>query len=149
MNISNEQAKLITRLIDAYTDPTPDPTNLRQLVAEKRVLPLLLDFGGMCAINANGDILSFLWDDREHPQVETDPRICNIALFQGSKKYPELKELVPAKPVDAQVCPGCGGTGIDPYATKLKMDNIVCYCGGLGWIPGDDKGLNVASLRQS
>lgn len=73
----------------------------------------------MCAINSAGDILSIVWDDSEHPQVESDPRIRNVALFQGAKK-----------------CPRCGGgTGVDPYATKLHLDNIVCYCGGLGWIP--------------
>lgn len=136
MNISNEQSALITKLIQNFiSDSAPDPTNLRQLVAEKQVLPLFLDFGGMCAINARGDILSFLWDDPEHPRVESDPRIQNLALFQGSKKYSGLEDLVPARPEDARVCWGCGGTGIDPYATKLNTDAIVCYCGGLGWIP--------------
>lgn len=136
MKISTEQSALITKLIKSFiSDSAPDPTNLQQLVAEKQVLPLFLDFGGMCAINPSGDILSFLWDDTEHPLMESDPRIRNLALFQGSKKYPALKSLVPKKPEDARVCWGCGGTGIDPYAVKLNSDAIVCYCGGLGWIP--------------
>lgn len=88
----------------------------------------------MYTINTNGDVISFLWDDTLHGQIEFDPRIRNIALFQGSKKYPELKCLI-ERPDDATVCPHCGGTGMDPYAEKLKTDAIICYCGGLGWIP--------------
>ncbi len=149
MDISTEQSALISKLIADYiTGPAPDPNNLRQLAAAESVLPLQVDMGGVVAINARGDIISFPFtlkasgeivafplDEAEHPRLESDPRIRNVALFQGSKKYPELKDLVPTKPDDARVCPHCGGTGIDPYATKLKMDNIVCYCGGLGWIP--------------
>lgn len=126
---------MIERLLQNYiTDATPDPHNLRQLAAEKKVLPLLLDFGGMVAINCDGEILTFTWDEIERPQLEFDPRIRNIALFQSSKKYPDLKDLI-VKPDDASVCPHCDGTGIEPYAAKLNADNIVCYCGGLGWIP--------------
>lgn len=139
MRISCEQSVLIDRLIQDYiTDATPDPHNLRQLAAEKKVLPLLLDFGGMCAINSDGDILTFIWDDTERPQLESDPRIRNIALFQGSKKYPELTGLI-VKPDDARVCSSCGGSGIEPYSAKLNIDNIVCYCGGLGWLPRENK----------
>jgi hypothetical protein len=136
MNISTEQSALISKLIQNFiSDSAPDPTNLRALVAEKQVLPLTLDFGGMCAINQSGEILSFLWDDTDHPQVESDQRVRNVALFQGSKKYPALKDLVPKKPDDARVCWSCGGTGVDPFAKQLNTDAIVCYCGGLGWVP--------------
>ena len=135
MNISSDLSTRITKLIQDYiTEPIPDPNNLRQLAAEKKVLPLTWDSGGVFTVNDKGDIISFLWDDWGEPQVETDPRICNIALFQGSKKYPELKDLI-VKPDTARVCPGCGGTGIEPYAAKLNTNAIVCYCGGLGWIP--------------
>lgn len=136
MDISSEQSALIRKLIADYIiGSAPDPNNVRQLVAQKKVLPLVLDMGGVVTLDPGGHILSFLWDDTEHPRLESDPRIRNVALFQGSKKYPELKDLLPAKPDDARICPSCGGTGIDPAAAKLDVDNIVCYCGGLGWIP--------------
>lgn len=149
MSISKVHSKLITKLIQDYiTDPTPDPNNLRQLAANENVLPLICDWGGVFTINANGDIISFPFsvnangnfiafpfdNAEEPPRVESDPRIRNIALFGGSKKYPELKDLI-VKPNDAHVCWGCGGTGVDPYAEKLNTDAIVCYCGGLGWLP--------------
>ena len=90
--------------------------------------------GGVLTINVDGEIRSFLWDDTLHGQVEYDPRIRNVALFQGSKKYPELEVLI-EKPNDANVCEYCKGTGIAPFAEELNTDALVCYCGGLGWVP--------------
>ncbi|MGH9968237.1 MAG: hypothetical protein ACREBG_10455 [Pyrinomonadaceae bacterium] len=148
MKSANDLPTRITKLIRDYTaESTADPLNLRQLAAEKNVLPLIWDMGGVFAINpsceiisfpfglnATGDIVAFPFDEAEKPRVESDLRLRNNALFGGSKKYPELKELI-VKPNDAQLCSSCGGTGIDRYAEKLKTDAIVCYCGGLGWIP--------------
>ena len=136
MDISSEQSVLISKLIADYiTGSAPDSNNVRQVVAQKNVLPLLLDVGGVVAINPDGHVLSFLWDDTEHPRLESDPRIRNVALFQGSKAISRAERPVPTKPGDARTCPSCGGSGIDSAAAKLNVDNIVCYCGGLGWIP--------------
>lgn len=151
MNISSDLSTRIAKLIQSYiAESTPDPPNLRQLAADKQVLPLSWDFGGVFTINVSGDIISFPFslndngdtvafsfndfDDAEQPRVESDLRIRNIALFRGSKKYPELANLI-VKPDDARVCPSCGGSGIEPYAAQRNLDNVVCYCGGLGWIP--------------
>lgn len=148
MSTSNDLSRLIRKLIRDYTtEPGVNPTDLRRLAAAKNVLPLFIDMGGVFAINSSGDIISFPFSLNEsgdvvafpfsevdQPRVESDLRIRNIALFQGSKKYPELRELI-AKPDDARVCSTCGGSGIEPHAAKLNTDNIVCYCGGLGWIP--------------
>jgi hypothetical protein len=149
MNITADLSKRITKLIEDYiTESSPDPNNLRQLAANEKVLPLICDWGGVFTINADGDIIlfpfsvnangdftAFPFDNAEEPpRVESDQRIRNIALFGGSKKYPELQDLI-VKPDDARTCPHCGGTGIDPYAAKLNTNAIVCYCGGLGWIP--------------
>ena len=127
-------SRIAGRIQTFVSESTPDPLNLRQLAAAAGVLPLIWDFGGVFTINTNGEIISFPFDNTEQPRLESDPRVRNIALFGGSKKYPELKDLI-VKPGDARICPSCGGTGIDPHAAKLKSDAIVCYCGGLGWIP--------------
>lgn len=151
MNISSDLLIGIAKLIQSYiAESTSDPFNLRQLAAHKQVLPLSWDFGGVFTINASGDIISFPFslndsgdtiafpfndfDDTEQQRVESDLRIRNIALFRGSRKYPELANLI-VKPDDASVCSSCGGSGIEPYAAQHNLDNIVCYCGGLGWIP--------------
>ena len=141
---------MIANLIQDYiADFASNPLDLRQLAVAEGVLPLFIDMGGVFVINTKGDIISFpfglnadgdmvaypLDNSDGLPRVETDPRVHNIVLFQGSKKYPELEDLVPAKPADARVCPHCMGTGISPYAAKLNTDALVCYCGGLGWLP--------------
>ncbi len=84
---------------------------------------------------------SHLLGTNPNVQLENDSRICNIVLFQGSKKYPELAGLVPARPVGAIDCSHCHGTGVEPFTAKvsaehgLNPDVFVCYCGGLGWLP--------------
>lgn len=135
MTISTELSARIAKLIEEYRAKGESASpELRQLVAQEEVLPLFCDMGGVLTINADGEIRSFLWDDTLHGQLEYDPRIRNLVLFQGSKKYPELGVLIERRD-DARVCPHCEGTGIAPFAMELKADNIVCYCGGLGWIP--------------
>jgi hypothetical protein len=135
MNISSQLSMQIAKLIENYPEKGESASvELRRLVAQERVLPLFRDIGGVLTINVDGEIRSFLWNDTWHGQVEYDPRIRNLALFQGSKEYPELKILI-EKPSDAHVCSYCSGTGIPPMAEQLRTDAIVCYCGGLGWIP--------------
>ena len=137
------------KLIENYiAESQSNPLDLRQLAATEKVLPLISDWGGVFTISVSGDIIMFPFrvndkgefvafpfaDQEEHPRLETDLRLRNNALFGGSRKYPELEILI-EKPKDAKICPYCGGTGKDAYAEKLNTDAIVCYCGGLGWIP--------------
>lgn len=134
MTMPPEISKRIAQLIENYPATGDSSPELQELVAQETVLPLCCDMGGVFTINVEGEIRSFLWDDTRHGQVEYDPRIRNVALFQGSKKYPELALLI-EKPNDARLCEYCEGTGVNPYAEKLNTDAIVCYCGGLGWVP--------------
>jgi hypothetical protein len=137
MQISLELSKQIKqRLTDFVDDGGPDgPIDLGRIVSQLDALPLMLDMGGAVAIRPDGEIISFVWDKEEDYQVENDRRICNIALFAGSKKYPELKQLIPSRDQDDVECPHCNGTGTLSINADLGVDNIVCYCGGLGWIP--------------
>lgn len=130
-------AKIQARLSAFILEKTPDPLQLREIANELKILPLVLAGGGCYAIRPDGQIVSFSLDEPSKLRVENDERICNIMLFKGSKKYPELEELVPEKPTDAQVCPFCKGTGVYPVpsSSQLTSDDIVCFCGGLGWLP--------------
>lgn len=96
------------------------------------MLPLVLDGGGGYAIRPDGEIVRFLWDSLNHCEIEQDIRTRNMVLYQGSRKYPELQEIVPSRSPDDMDCPYCGGTGIELLSVKLRVDNIVCYCGGIG-----------------
>lgn len=144
MNVTSAHSGKIEAALKAFiANPEPyridleNPLNLREWAAELRALPMFLDSGGCYAIRPDGEIISFVWDEPYNLESEDDPRICNLVLFQGAQKYPELSELVPSRPSDAGDCSHCGGTGIEPMNEKLGFDNerIVCYCGGMGWLP--------------
>jgi hypothetical protein len=128
-----EGEKQIALILKQFlADSSPDPLSLRKLAAEIQALPLVADMGGCYAIRCNGDIVSFAWDSPGELRLEEDPRIRNMAIFQGSKKHPALRALVPPRPADARDCPHCGGRGALPAPMP---ENVICYCGGLGWVP--------------
>jgi hypothetical protein len=122
----------VARLILQYlSDSSPDPLRLREVVRQSNVLPVFLDIGGCFAIRPSGEVISFEWDNETEIPVETCPRIRNLAFCQGSKKYPALQEFLPARPPEAVGCPYCGEKGDLPE----PLDKVVCYCGGVGWLP--------------
>ena len=144
MSVTSAQSKKIEAALRAYiANPEPyligseNGFDLRGLAAELNALPMFLDFGGCYAIRVDGEIVSFMWDEPYSLKPENDPRIRNLVLFQGARKYPELDELVPKRPPEAEDCSHCSGTGIEPMNGGLGFDEdmIVCYCGGLGWLP--------------
>ena len=148
MNIPPASSEKIETALNKFVaNPEPyligfdEPLDLRRLAAELKVLPMFLDFGGCYGVRPNGEIVSFSWDEPYKLEAENDPRVRNIVLFQGAKKYPELEELVPARPPDAVECPDCKGTGVFQGLAEhgIVPQNIVCYCGGIGWLPEGGK----------
>jgi hypothetical protein len=98
-------------------------------------LPLMLDMGGSYAIRANGDLVQFAWDGPGGAEPIDDPRLINVALRQGSLKHPQLLCLLPSRPVGARDCSHCDGTGRSALSKTPGFENLVCYCGGVGWLP--------------
>ena len=113
-----------------------DEFGLSRSASITSVLPLAVDMGGFFGIRLDAEVVGFIYDNLDSPIKIEDRRIFNSILYQGSKIYPELMPLVPVRPNDAITCPSCHGTGvISGLPDKLK-DKVVCFCGGLGWIPG-------------
>jgi uncharacterized protein (TIGR02996 family) len=108
----------------------PQDREARDFALVQNALPLWFDMGGCYALRLDGELVSFAWDDPGPPRIEWCERIHNVVLFHGAKKYPELRLLLPPRPVTSRVCPTCGGTG-----TPANLPRIVCHCGGLGWLP--------------
>ena len=127
----------IRQLIHDFVSESHDRSQMRKLqkTAEKYELLPLGFFWDPACITPNGDIVSFSWDDHDNRRIETDRRLVNTILFSGIKKYPELIELMPTRNEHDIECEYCGGTGIAQFAKKLNQPAIVCYCGGLGWVP--------------
>jgi hypothetical protein len=128
-------SEIKARIEGIISDFSSAATSLRNIASELNALPVYLDGGGGLALKPNGGIVEFSWEHPKDAQPIDDLRVVNIALFQGSKKYPELKSLIPLRPPNATVCPYCQGTGYPTSASGSNVENIVCYCGGVGWIP--------------
>jgi hypothetical protein len=103
-------------------------------------LPIYCDWTHAFGVTADGEVIA--WEHEAWPGVAevpigrvTDVRLLNIALNQGTQRYPWLAVLLPSRPVDAQTCSMCGGSGRVPVP-------VVCYCGGAGWVPANDTWVN-------
>ena len=111
------------------------PIDLRELAAELRALPILLDMGGCYWLRSDGEIFSSIWDEPRELRVEGEERIRNLVLFQAVRKFPELEPLMPKRPATAQDCDFCRGTGIVNELPPELAKDVLCFCGGLGWLP--------------
>lgn len=128
--------QLAVRLQEYLADPEHDALNLRAFASRFAALPLCVDWEKCWAIRADGQIVVFTHEGNDpQPREEDDRRMLNVVLFQGSLTYPELGALVPERPADASDCPFCVVKGIEPQS--LQSRNIICYCGGLGWVPAE------------
>ncbi len=135
MVLSADLAAAVKHRLDTFlTDAVTDPLNLRAVVAKFGALPLVTDMGGCIALRPDGAIVTFAWDEPHAFEVVVDDRLRNVALYQGSLKYPEITALVPSRPADAIDCPHCGGAGT-PLLAGNTIPNVICFCGGLGWVP--------------
>jgi hypothetical protein len=116
-------------------------------------LPVYVDWTHALGVRSTGSVVAY-----EHepwplpiemnnllpvtPCVVEHPRLINLALYQGARRYLWLLAVVPQRPADAQVCSSCDGTG------QLPVD-VICYCGGAGWVPADDTWVNHERLTKT
>lgn len=127
-------AEWIDARIAEMTSNDAPTTLLRTMAAALRVLPLSYDDredrGACVGITPQGHLIQFfLRDDPRYVTTIEDRNTRAAFLAIGSRRFPELSVIVPARPPDALECPLCKGTGVFPQATF----GIPCTCGGLGW----------------
>ncbi len=119
----------LNRFLKGLNPAGPFDQELRRFAEEQQALPLWKDIGGCYALNSHGEIVSFPWDNPEEAGLEDDARIRNAVLFYGGGKFPEVRLLLPPRPLSSRECPSCQGTGV------YRIPGIICGCGGLGWFP--------------
>lgn len=136
INLPVDFAERHARLLADFL-ATEKPTEFSHpaMFANHRMLPCMNTPDGCTGIRADGEIVFFLWEIPGDLQIETDPRLRNMAVFQGAQRFPELAILIPPRPADAITCGSCHGTGIPPDIPPKLLHLIACYCGGLGWLP--------------
>jgi hypothetical protein len=135
LDMTPEQRAMIEAEITEYIEGDAYE-GARRACSEAHALPLYLDWTACLAIQPDGEVI---WIDDESHEVQEveDERVRNLALFQGSRRDPDLRCLVPPRTPDATDCPECHGSGKLPFrgdhAHLAKV--IICSCGGLGWVP--------------
>jgi hypothetical protein len=111
----------------------PDLAYQEQYVAGYGALPLLIDWTCTIGITPDGALLEWSTDN-DNPWLKevSDQRGARLALARGPRLFPGVAPLMPVRDPSAVDCPHCAGAGVTPLASK--MPNLVCFCGGLGWV---------------
>jgi hypothetical protein len=127
-------ADIHARLLNAFVDGRELPADTSTLAAQYRLLPLYLDWVGFVGLRADGELLFVSWDPPHEPEVVRESHLRRAALVRGAEEFTELASLRPVRTADAIDCPHCGGTGRPTVEGRPVPENILCFCGGLGWI---------------
>jgi hypothetical protein len=125
--VSAELASFIEARIEAFPIEVPEiHRDEAPFVARFGGLPLYYGWGATIAIRPDGQMVEWNTDGCQ-PVLE---RMWVVAaLITGSKRYPELKELLPVREPGAVDC-SCREHPI--FASgKLECGE----CGGIGWLP--------------
>ena len=100
-----------------------------RLASGVEVVDIYGSVGGGYVMALDGRI--FEWNlDIEGREV-LDPVKMRLALMLGSRVIPELKLLVPRRPIEAVDCAQCQGSGERGLGEQLKW--LCDGCGGVGW----------------
>ena len=100
------------------------------------LFPAYADWGGGAAVDRSGEV----WYS-ESPAEWTDvrrvaePELRHVALVLTANRYTQLAHLLPIRAPGDPVCPTCQGHGVPRQLPPKLRHQILCQCGGLGWIP--------------
>jgi hypothetical protein len=138
---SSHAQQVVSRLIAELPPEQFDParTHARRLDA----LPIGFDMWADYYLRPTGEIV-VVGEDLEHPAVDSlysDWKRVLPVLVWGSRRYPELRELLPRRGPGAVDC-RCRAI---PLFAKGK---VLCpECAGLGWLPAEGAERGVTSDR--
>jgi hypothetical protein len=150
-NISKELSVKIQRTIGEFVaDSEPffvddeisnEKLNLRKIAAEINVLPIVFDWFACWGIKTDGQIILIDFDQSYKIEIVENQKIINMVLNDTSKKYSELKEIMPNRNPESIICSSCEGTGITKEFSENEFlsKSIRCNCGGVGWLPSSDE----------
>ena len=133
--VLNVPPTAVQAALDRYLEDTSNGPEAIAVARRHGVLPLYTDFMGCFGLRPSGECLFIAWDDPSRA-VEVrlglpDFQVIHVARVRGALRYPEIPGIMPERPADARTCPSCHGSGgVHP------QPNIICECGGLGWVPG-------------
>lgn len=102
-------------------------SELRSAAQRTGGVPVYADLGGVLVVMADGGVLRFD-PEAEGVSVVDDERWRTLALARASRRFPELSDLCPSRPLASTTCPQCNGEGV--ILGGLECGN----CFGVGWL---------------
>ena len=105
----------------------------RDLARRQGLWPVTNSFESLYAVTRDGQVVASNYDDFRDRIPVDDARERNWLLHEAAARRPELAHLEPRRQRQDPDCPDCRGSGRNPELPEGS--NILCYCGGLGWIP--------------
>jgi hypothetical protein len=102
------------------------------------------DIGGAAYIHSDGRIEVEPADAVPGNVWREDPGVLTAILVAAAKRRPALAELLPVKPIDANGCGVCEGTG---WVRVAGLTTVCGACHGLGWLSPPDTSLERTPER--
>ena len=135
----SQRQQVEKRIAEFIADSSPLESHAwaRGGIQSLNALPLFFDWSAFMALLPDGRIVWVPYDEPSDIEVVQEERVRNLGLFQATKLHPVLQFLLPPKPPNAIDCPDCQGTGRLPFppGSEHLAERLVCYCGGIGWLP--------------
>lgn len=121
-------ARVSNHVAAILIEPQSHPSSEVEATRRTRGLPVYGDLGGIIALTSSGDFVSYNSESETVTPVQ-ESLWQDVALASLAKHYPDLRELLPARPARAPVCPSCSGCG------WMMGGSLFCRrCRGLGWV---------------
>lgn len=129
---SSRAEQVVSRLIAELPPELLDPA--RTHATRLSALPIGVSMWADYYLRPNGDVV-IVGEDDDRPDevtVYTDRVRLLSVLVGGAERYPELRQLVPSRPLDARECVCL------QHQEFFGPGNVICQkCGGVGWLPAE------------
>jgi hypothetical protein len=129
-------ASFFSRLFRWHRPGAPSDIGWEEAFRQRGLTPVWADWVGGFGLTPEREVVYI--DHRSGGVVEPveERHLCHVTLFTASRKFPELAHLAPERLPGDPTCPSCGGSGqFRGLDGRPPAENIVCFCGGLGWLP--------------
>jgi hypothetical protein len=119
---------LISRRIEEYLSGPRD--EWQESARLHGALPVYADIRGALFLKPNGEVVLKPNNSADVSLVPVSSREWRlVARLAAAERFPELSELIPARPPSAPDCQDCNGSG------RVLNDALRCEtCFGLGWV---------------
>jgi|SRR6478609_7241788 len=123
-----------TRITRLQEESSPERLWQLPYVVEFGALPVYMGWTETFGIRPDGALVRWSTESEYIGILPITAHIdANLTLVSAARRFPDLRHLVPSRPPHATTCATCGGSG-DP---AIPGCDLICSCGGTGWLVPD------------